>query len=90
MLLIEIMKETLEDYISKIFVIPKGSYIELNGPTLYGYLSGTKPVVIRTIRNTGNGYIVISEDEDGNQYTSDASNIYFKYLNKVERILYAK
>jgi hypothetical protein len=89
-LLLDIMKETLEDYISKIFVIPKGSYIELNGPTLYGYLSGTKPVVIHTIRNTGNGYIVISEDEDGTRYTVNAETVYLNEFNKVERILYVK
>ena len=85
------MKETLEDYISKNFIICCGSTIQLGLSPISGYIDGIKFVNIYAINSYNiNRYVAYCDDGSNGWCAVNASTIYMDKLNKVERILYVK
>jgi hypothetical protein len=91
MLLLDIMKETLEDYILKNFILLPGCTLSFEKHYLRCYINGVKEVNLLHIHRNDKRYQVMCIDTYGHNYSTCASRVYMNLLEtKASRILYVK
>lgn len=92
MLLLEIMVETLTEYILRHVQIKPGDTFVVDQFDIRCYLNGVKLVNIHSIRYPSGGikFEVYCKDEDFNSYVCDSGYLYMRKLNLTERLLYVK